>query len=106
MTKTKQGDKTMSKWITDRIPTAEHTYVFNAQGRITLYHHINKIGQPWMPITPPEPYGKTKRWRVVDSQKIGFAVYDGTKVMKVVAINLPTREAAERIAVIYEEVMS
>lgn len=94
-----------SEWITDRTPYTmdEHT-VFNQFGEIVSCMTI-KQGEPWMPIKRPEPYVKPNRWDVVDSQKIGFAVYDGTKVMKVVAINLPTREAAERIAAIYEEVM-
>ena len=94
------------KWITDRIPTAEHTHVFNAQGRITLYHHINKIGQPWMPITPPEPYVKPKRYGVRETYSGSgkFAVYD-TKDGLTCSIHLPTLEAAERIAAIYEEVM-
>ena len=93
----------MSKWITDRIPTAEHTYVFNAQGRITLYHHINKIGQPWMPITPPEPYVEAKRYNVRQCNLGGYDVHcdNGLRV----AMNISTREAAERIAAIYEEVM-
>ena len=101
----------MSDWITDRRPTEKDAdctgfvWITTEYGVVLREPWKTVRDRPWMPITPPEPYVKTNRWRVVDSQKIGFAVYDGTKVMKVVAINLPTREAAERIAAIYEEVM-
>ena len=96
----------MSEWITDRRPMHEDdgTMVYGPDGNICHWTWI-KNGDAWKPISKCEPYAKTKRWNVVNSQKIGFIVYDGTKVMKVVAINLPTREAAERIAAIYEEVM-
>ena len=103
----------MSEWITHRRPTEDDATAYCYEGLVwaytksgpRLYTWDQVEDHPWQPINVPDPYAKTKRWNVVNSQKIGFIVYDGTKVMKVVAINLPTREAAERIAAIYEEMM-
>ena len=102
----------MSEWITDRTPTNKDILdglVISWNQKLNqaqiVYHRCVVEGRPWMPIAPPEPYVKPKRWSVAESKKIGFIVYDSTKVTKVVADSIPTREAAERIAAIYEEVM-
>ena len=100
----------MSEWITDREPTAADTSVDFGWLVWTCYEGLVKqwsydavtLGRPWQPIVPPEPYVKPKRyevkwytgnWYVEDrlSGRVNFAI--------------PTREAAERIAAIYEEVM-
>lgn len=100
----------MSEWITDRRPTAEDTdssgsvwTTYNGEVVPWSYDGIAE-GTPWMPIEKPEPYAKTKRWKVCNFIT-GFSVSD-TVARLYVANNIPTREAAERIAAIYEEVMS
>lgn len=104
-----EEQNSMSEWITDRRPTekdstAPHYCVYDERGYI-VHHLLIADGEPWKPIPKCEPYVKPKRWSVAESKKIGFIVYDSTKVTKVVADSIPTREAAERIAAIYEEVM-
>ena len=101
----------MNEWITDRRPTyddAKTCYLYyvwvTGEDGIVLQIPYNMVGdRPWMPITPPEPYVKPKRWRV---SKFGdeFTAYDSVQREHVTPF-LPTREAAERIAAIYEEVM-
>jgi hypothetical protein len=94
----------MSEWITDREPhyRDDGYYVFNAYGKVTHWAQIQR-GEAWMPIVSPEPYVKPKRWRV---SRFGdeFTAYDSVQREHVTPF-LPTREAAERIAAIYEEVM-
>jgi hypothetical protein len=94
----------MSEWITDREPHYRDDcyYVFNAYGKVTHWAQIQR-GEAWMPIVSPEPYVKPKRWRV---SRFGdeFTAYDSVQREHVTPF-LPTREAAERIAAIYEEVM-
>lgn len=97
----------MSEWITDRRPTIDDVppscdVVFDSQGRV-VFSGLIAEGEPWMPITPPEPYVKPKRWRVTAATG-GYIVYDSTTSSEV-ADSIPTREAAKRIAAIYEEVM-
>jgi hypothetical protein len=55
----------MSKWITDRMPTAEdafHKYVwvsFQGHVRFVLYYHVEDfsqlVGFAWRSIEPPPP---------------------------------------------------
>ena len=101
----------MSNWITDRRPTEKDAVdksviwwneVFN-QAEIVLYTRI-EIGEPWMPIERPEPYVKSKRYEVKETTKNGWFVRHIID-FGYLAHNLPTREAAERVAAIYEEVM-
>ena len=103
----------MSEWITDRRPTAEdahdlgYVWVTTEHGNV-LRQLWNQIGdRPWMPTARPEPYVKPKRYRVEGTTQFGpknYAVYanEGNLIR---AFYIPTREAAERIAAIYEEVM-
>lgn len=101
----------MSEWITDRRPTE---YDANWCGRVwttyngkvgsCAYYGVAK-GTPWMPITPPEPYvaPEPRFWVMQDIQgPVTWVVYDGSRRF---ADGLPTREAAERVAAIYNEVM-
>lgn len=99
-----------NEWITDRKPTTldskgHRVWVMNFGA--VLMTDIDSVteGQPWMPITPPEPYVKQKRYGVIwlhDTNE--YAVTDSKRgVYK--SYSVPTREAAERIAAIYEEVL-
>lgn len=100
----------MSEWITDRRPTAEDTdssgsvwTTYNGEVVPWSYDGIAE-GTPWMPIEKPEPYVKQKRWGVLYSSAEGHCVFDTIHGGKF-AYGLPTREAAEEIAAIYERVM-
>jgi|APGre2960657373_1045057.scaffolds.fasta_scaffold104362_2 hypothetical protein len=105
------------EWITDRLPTVEDTsktYKSHVFGRVfvTRYNTVTTclwsnvdIGEAWQPITVPEPYVKAKRC-IVLLHNDGSGLYRvSIKGVGVPAYNIPTREAAERIAAIYEEVM-
>ena len=107
----------MSEWITDREPTADDApmnYIIVWADRhktpfIIDYGDWHKR-YPWMPIPNPEPYVAPKPKYYVQLRlaanglcKEGrFTVY--CDIGGIQADNLPTREAAERIAAIYNEV--
>jgi len=99
----------MSKWITDREPTAQDSdhmgqvWVTSDDGKVSRQWWTTVSKKPWMPIVQPEPYVKPKRWRVSNFGD-EFTAYDRVQREHVTPF-LPTREAAERIAAIYEEVM-
>lgn len=103
----------MSQWITDRLPTREdaterhvwHWCEMLNQARIRHYTHLRK-GDPWMPFIVPEAYVKPTRftvvwyhnvqmWGVKDSQDDGHGLQS----------NFETKEAAERVAAVYNEVL-
>lgn len=105
------------EWITDRRPTQEdcagvdrvphsdHVWVMY-EGKVTTCPFGDVVlGCPWRPIVidKPEPYVKPKRWRVTTATG-GYLIYDSITSSEV-ADSIPTSEAAERIAAIYEEVM-
>ena len=99
----------MSEWITDREPTVDdeywgHVWVTTEHGVVQrkMWHCVR--GRPWQPIIQPEPYVKPKRWKVSSAEFGDYVIYDA-KFAVYMAPPLPTREAAERIAAIYEEVM-
>ena len=101
----------MSNWITDRRPTEEdasNTCVWVMRNGVAVLFPWQEVGvepiEPWMPIAPPEPYVKPKRWRVSSAEFGDYVIYDA-KFCVYMTPPLPTREAAERIAAIYEEVM-
>ena len=107
----------MSEWITDRRPTEEdagNTCVWVMRnGRAVLYPwdevDVEPI-EPWMPIAPPEPYVKPRRFyaRWDDGRGWWMIERDGQWfewLMRLDKQNDEYREAAERIAAIYEEVM-
>ena len=106
----------MSEWITDREPTAEDSdqmgqvWVTGGDGKVNRQWWTTVSKQPWMPIEPPEPFVKAKRWEVIwDGYNNCWKVRDTTFEFGGMLCNcLRTqehREAAERIAAIYEEVM-
>ena len=90
----------MDEWRTDRAPG--QSYVYNKYGLVTHFSDI-KEGDPWMRIPLIDPYEKPKRWRVTTATG-GYLVYDSITSSEV-ADSIPTCEAAERIAAIYEEVI-
>ncbi len=102
----------MSEWITDRLPTRDeadqygHVWVVNNNGK-TDYRRFSKIaiGEPWQPIQVPAPYVKPKRWTVARSEE---SVCFYLLKQGIYWQSLPStfsREAAERIADIYNEEM-
>jgi len=105
----------MNEWITDRRPTAEDAHVSSYVWVTTEHGDVlrelwNQVGdRPWMPIARPEPYVKPKRCKLSYDKRVGCYVIDVGNVWRVVLYGLQYinshREAAERIAAIYEEVM-
>ena len=106
----------MGEWITDRKPKKKDAYkesvwLCRESGYVDDVRYGSVIlGEPWMPISKPEPYVKPKRFVVKrmmdiysDIESCGYCVYNN--IGGVFAKYIPTREAAERIAAIYEEVM-
>ena len=92
-----------NEWITDRRPHRDDgPYVYRADGAVRYYTEIPR-GEIWKPIPKCEPYENTKRFKV-RTLPTGYTVYDITKGVNE-AYTIPTREAAERIAAIYEEMM-
>lgn len=93
----------MSEWITDRKPRGdEGPMIYGPDGKVCHTKWIGD-GDPWKPIPKCEPYVKPKRWKV-SSVELGNYVICDTKFDVCIRPPLPTREAAERIAAIYEEV--
>ena len=101
----------MSEWITDRRPTEhDESYVYDSLGHVC---HRIKIanGQPWKPIPNCEPYVKPKRFRA--SWDVAYGCWrierNGQCFESLMWLikehNDQHREAAERIAAIYEETM-
>ena len=100
----------MIEWITDREPTADdaHTgwvWVTTEHGVVLRQSWDMVFGRPWQPIVRPEPYVKAKRYWVRKQYGCWFVYDTGNRHLKGVADNILTREAAERIAAIYEEMM-
>lgn len=103
-------ENNMSGWITDRKPTLNdclksYAVVYGAHGGLVWYATIED-GVPWKPVPECEPYVKPKKYSVRETYPGSgkFAVYQ-TKDGLTCSSYLPTREAAERIAAIYEEVI-
>ena len=105
----------MSEWITHRPPTEddadyEKCVWTMCDGKAVLWGYAQiREGQPWMPTNRPEPYVKLKRYTVkalrdTILETTWYEVWDNLKERNV-AIQITSREAAERIAAIYEEVM-
>ena len=104
----------MSEWITDREAVETDgdymgaVWVTNRQGevyRVSYAHATIGAHVAWQPIVPPEPYVKPKRWdvRELDGYDTWYVIERESGDVRSYAV--PTREAAERIAAIYEEVM-
>ena len=98
-----------SEWITDGLPTEDdcaspHYCVYDSRGCIVHYKLVGE-GEPWKPVPNCEPYMKPKRRFKVFEEDKQFKIYNVNYNRYCVADLIPTREAAERIAAIYEEVM-
>lgn len=106
-----------NEWITDRRPMAKdcvgaermpdsnQVWVMY-EGRVVACPYADVVlGCPWQPIVvqKPEPYVEAKRFEVKMCTS-GWAVYD-TVTQDYFAERIRTRETAERIAAIYEEMM-
>ena len=95
-------------WITHRRPTEEDfdnqniaRVVYDYYGRLVNFEYV-AVGEAWKPVADCEPYMKPKRFEVVDyTSAYKYAVND-TKQDVYIAFDIPTREAAEKIANIYE----
>ena len=115
----------MSEWITDRRPTEadadyEKCVWTMCVGKVVLWRYKEiSDGWPWMRTNRPKPYVKPKRWLAVWSNVRRMWTLRNTSYSDpdVHAYNIGLvcldylskqdehREAAERIAAIYEEVM-
>lgn len=106
----------MSEWITDRRPTINdgdngYVWVTAENGKVSRQSWSNVGGRPWMPITQPEPYVRPRRFYAWWDDERGWWMIerDGQWfewLMRLDKQNDECRAAAERIAAIYEEVMS
>ena len=102
----------MNEWITDRLPTAEDALedtvlVWNGSEAILWTYDGVEKGQPWAPIHKLiAPYVKPNRWTVKRNEHHGeWYLYDGEKEWDRLDGRL-TQDAAQRIANIYNEVMT
>ena len=103
-----------TEWITDRLPTEEdadcHGYVWVTDNDGKVWHTMwdSFYGLAWMHFTRPEPYVRPKGWMAQYDESFGcWAVSSLTQVTHLSQLeenNDEHREAAERIAAIYEEV--
>ena len=100
-----------NEWITDRLPNdddARQEQVWLAyNGRTYLTHFTNvKLGDAWKTIEIPEPYVKPKRYVAMYFDNYGtWGVKDTQSIDPGLPNRFKTREDAERIAAIYEEVL-
>jgi len=108
----------MSKWITDRAPTEDDAFYYyiliwsRAWQKPYLLTVDEWNGMPWMPIPKPDPYvpfeseppSKCSIWHEPRDFDKKYKWHISCNAVRV-ADNIPTREAAERIAAIYNEVM-
>ena len=114
-----------NEWITDRLPTEQDAdtrgdvYITNKYRRVSEKRWYEVTDQPWMPTNLPEPYLKPKRYEIAKKGPNNYAVIDAINQFarsiaidweddiegSIVATQIPTLEAAERIAAIYEEVL-
>jgi hypothetical protein len=93
----------MSEWITDRRPT-EDAIVYGPDGKPGQPRNFGR-NQPWKPIPHIEPYVKPKRYAVVEWYNSATWTVEDRVELCLVCRPLPTREAAESMAAIYEELM-
>lgn len=106
-----------ANWITDRMPTegdcaAPHYCVYDSMGSIVHYKLVGN-DEPWRPVPKCEPYKEPRRFILEAAPLSGlYRIYDlhhnelnPHTPSGYVAEYIPTREAAERIAAIYEEMM-
>lgn len=99
-----------NEWITDRRPHRDDgPYVYRGDGAVRYYTEIPR-GEIWKPIPKCEPYVKPKRYTAKWLKTIGcWGVMNKCIVMtELRLLNCDCyahREAAERIAAIYDEVV-
>jgi hypothetical protein len=100
----------MNDWITDRLPDPDDAFedwVFVSEhGNIQMYLAVSvKLGMPWLPIVPPDPYVKPKRWAVkYNSEHEAWAVVNNGMTIDLFLFE-DDADAAQRICDIYNEVM-
>ena len=102
-----------NEWITDRLPKKKDScggYVWASfeDNDVHVWPYrweYITLGMPWMPLQFPEPYLRPKRYRVDCHHNGLWRVIDKHSVEPGLDNLFSTREAAERIAAIYEEVM-
>ena len=100
-----------TEWITDRLPTINDCYgtcccvwVTWGDGEVgpRTWFHVEKK-QPWQQFVKPAPYVKPKRWTVARIEgSVGFYLLKQGIYWQSLPSTL-SREAAERIADIYNE---
>ena len=102
-------------WITDRLPTEEDGVNINGWSgqvwaqvnnfiKVVMWEDV-KQGTPWQPIHVPELYVEPKRWRVeIATNAPDSYVVSDIRYSHYLPIGC-TREAAERICDIYNEVL-
>lgn len=107
-----KGERIMSEWITDRLPemheqTSEgEVWVFDEHKEYVIRNCEDIVlGTPWCEIEAPETYVAPKpRYTVApNAYRNGEWAVEYDKML--IADKIPTKEAAERIAAIYNEVM-
>jgi hypothetical protein len=101
----------MSEWITDRLPTEDDAvddwvFIMHRGDAVLWLHSAVELGVPWQPVQVPDPYVKPKRWTVEWVNMFGYwALIDGENRVPIYGFTRMQREAAQRIADIYNEVM-
>ena len=102
----------MSNWITDRRPTRAdadkygYVWITGVNDSVYLAAWTEVGGRPWQHSHRPEPYVKPKRYKVEEYYHCrGIWVVSDCQTGNARCHPVPTREAAERIAAIYEEVL-
>ena len=106
-----------NEWITDRLPTRfdgdelGHVWVTDSDGTVRhrLWESV-KADMPWKHLTRPKPYVKPKRYTVkwlndMNCWAIMRAHFIATRLIQLDCECQEHREAAERMAAIYEEVL-
>jgi hypothetical protein len=103
----------MSKWITDRLPTAEdaldNLVIAWYKGEIVVWPIELVIhDMPWQPIQRPAPYVKPKRWTVEWNVDTWILLDYGLKRSYWCGLGELGRnggDAAQRIADVFNEVL-
>ena len=103
----------MSQWITDRRPTEDDgPMVYGPDGKVCHYKSISDPWKPWIrrgpwkPIPPCEPYVAQPRFTVVWYDNVQtWGVKDSQDDERGLQSNFESKQAAERIAEAYNEVL-
>jgi hypothetical protein len=89
VTTTQRTNNMNTEWITDRLPTNKdanyygHVWGCSTCGNVFIldYDMVMK-GEPWMKITPPEPYVKPEPERWMPEIKESYWTIDGMSVIE------------------------